>query len=225
MEVAGFSYNDNGMKLSEDDVFKLPTIIIQLVGADASGEVLPGHAKKIDPEYPHDVLIAIPPAHYIEYDSETKKYVGRFSTSESRGSVLGANTMRGHDIYFDISENGRIGIARSNCDYNALIGLDIQIEDKASGQQPRENDDYYESGNLSKLANPDTQDSSSMLTTLFDQIGNIGVAAIVCAVVIAVVVIKRVSDRRRAQYQAANLEKEHLNELQLDTEIQMGEIS
>eukprot|EP01083_Nonionella_stella_P127151 385150_1 len=154
-----------------------------------------------------------------------KKYVGRFSTSESRGSVLGANTMRGHDIYFDISENGRIGIARSNCDYNALIGLDIQIEDKASGQQPRENDDYYESGNLSKLANPDTQDSSSMLTTLFDQIGNIGVAAIVCAVVIAVVVIKRVSDRRRAQYQAANLEKEHLNELQLDTEIQMGEIS
>lgn len=76
-DVTGFSYNEDGMKLSEADVFKLPTIIIQLVGADGSGEVLPGHAKKIDPDHPHDVLIAIPPAHYIEYDSDEKKYVGR----------------------------------------------------------------------------------------------------------------------------------------------------
>lgn len=78
-EVAGFAYNEHGMKLSEDEVHKLPTILIQLVGAAGNNaeSPLPGHANLVDPDHPTDVLIAIPPAHYVEYDSDEKQYVGR----------------------------------------------------------------------------------------------------------------------------------------------------
>jgi hypothetical protein len=40
--------------------------------------------------------------------------------TEGSGSVLGANTIRGHDVYFDITERSRIGFAPSECDYIKL---------------------------------------------------------------------------------------------------------
>jgi len=40
-----------------------------------------------------DIVIAIPASHYMEFDSDTGKYVARFYTEESSGSVLGANAM------------------------------------------------------------------------------------------------------------------------------------
>jgi len=235
-EVAGFAYNEHGMKLSEDEVHKLPTILLQLVGAvgQSAESVLPGHANFVDPEHPTDVLIAIPPAHYVEYDSDTKKYVGRFSTTESRGSVFGANSMRGHDVYFDIPENSRIGFATSDCDYRALIGLDIAIEDKASGheQNPNDGDYYQESEGLSKMENPGGEDdlnggdgSGLSPGDLFQSVGvaEVGIVAAVVGAVFAV--YKIVSNRRRAQMEAVNLEQEHLKELHLDTEIQMTELA
>ena len=42
-------------------------------------------------------------------------------TTERQGTVLGANFMAGHDILFDIPENGKIGIAGSDCNYGNLI--------------------------------------------------------------------------------------------------------
>ena len=63
--------------------------------------------------------------------------------------------MRGHDVYFDIPENNRIGFSVSDCDYNSLIGMDIFAESKASGQEQRGgSDDYYEE-ELSKLETPE----------------------------------------------------------------------
>ena len=107
------------MKLTDTQVQTLPTILVQLVGIPQSSEPgTPGLTHKIDTEHPDDILIAIPPAHYVEYDKDNEKYVGRFSVDEGRGSAIGANTMRGHDVFFDIPENNRIGFAVSNCDYN-----------------------------------------------------------------------------------------------------------
>ena len=56
----------------------------------------------------------------MEYDPANDKYTARFYVNEKSGSVLGANTMMGHDVLFDV-DNDRIGWAESNCDYTALI--------------------------------------------------------------------------------------------------------
>mmetsp|Transcript_6118 Transcript_6118/g.7561 ORF Transcript_6118/g.7561 Transcript_6118/m.7561 type:complete len:655 (+) Transcript_6118:166-2130(+) len=132
-EVAGFDYAESGMKLSEEQVYQLPTIVLQLEGHEddnkAMSEGTPGLARAVDQQHPNDILIVIPPAHYIEYDTDHKKYVGRFSMTESSGSVLGANTIRGHDVYFDITESNRIGFAPSDCDYYGLVNSDDDEDD------------------------------------------------------------------------------------------------
>ena len=90
-KVVGFEYNSGGMKLTEEQVYKLPTIIIQLKGHEEANEALMedkdeekrgsgyviGLAGRIDKKFPTDILIAIPPAHYIEFDTDHDKYVGR----------------------------------------------------------------------------------------------------------------------------------------------------
>ena len=79
-QVAGFDYIESGMKLSDDQVNKLPTIVVQLEGHQKNVDVArdtPGLAGAIDDENPTDILIVIPPSHYIEYDTDHKKFVGR----------------------------------------------------------------------------------------------------------------------------------------------------
>ena len=86
-KVTGFDYFENGMQLTEKQVANLPTIIIQLKGHEDENQALagygedsvevPGLAGVVDKEHPFDILIAIPPAHYVEYDTDRKKYVGR----------------------------------------------------------------------------------------------------------------------------------------------------
>ena len=43
----------------------------------------------------------------------------RFSMTE------GANTICGHDVYFDITESNRIGFAPSDCDYYGFVNSDL----------------------------------------------------------------------------------------------------
>ena len=82
-QVVGYAYSENGMYLNDEQVSKLPTIIIQLNGRVEENEKLgdwrdiKGLAGVLDEENPYDILIAIPPAHYVEYDTDHKKYVGR----------------------------------------------------------------------------------------------------------------------------------------------------
>jgi hypothetical protein len=45
----------------------------------------------------------------------TKELVNRIYVDEPHGAVLGANTMFGHDIFFDTQGN-RVGLARADCD-------------------------------------------------------------------------------------------------------------
>eukprot|EP00979_Chaetoceros_neogracilis_P005789 scaffold1094_cov241-Chaetoceros_neogracile.AAC.2 len=230
--VTGFSYNENGMTLTEEEVNKLPTILIQLegvVGTDSIG----GLAYKIDPQNPGDVLLAIPPAHYIEYDTGSKHYIGRFSMSEGRGSVIGANTMRGHDVFFDIPSSGSIGFAESDCDYSRLSGLTVPevvtepSDSKGQSISTDDDDEYYETEN-SKLAKDVIQPSSTSESkhSCDDKCtrGAIGFGFVAGAIVIFAV-YKKVVNRHRAMYGKAITETEHLNDLVLDTEIQLTEIS
>jgi len=231
-EATGFSYNESGMNLSEEQVEKLPTILLQLEGVIGSSDAIGGLAGKIDPDYPNDILLAVPPAHYVEYDSDRKHYVGRFSMTEGRGSVIGANTMRGHDVFFDIPTGGRIGFAESDCDYRSLIGLDVpEVVNDASGNKGEpadtDGDDYYETEN-SKLEKdvmePNVIDRPKNSCDGHCKNSAIGFGLVAGAFVIFAA-YKKVVNRNRAMYQQAIEENEHLNDLVLDTEIQLTEIS
>jgi Eukaryotic aspartyl protease len=128
-EMTGKTYNNDAIELTEKELNELPTIIFQLQGLTELNEKLANESKDgpivglagdLDPDHPYDVLLAMPPSHYMEYDNDIKKYVPRFYTDEGRGSVLGANVMMGHNIVFD-QVNGRLGIAESHCDYSSLV--------------------------------------------------------------------------------------------------------
>jgi hypothetical protein len=125
--LTGKKYSHQALKMTKEELNSLPTIIIQMVGDETMNKQVRGDkanvvglADVIDPEHPNDVILAIPPSHYFEYDDEDDNYVGRFYTDEGSGSVLGANSMMGHDIFFDV-DNHRVGFAESTCDYTALV--------------------------------------------------------------------------------------------------------
>jgi hypothetical protein len=123
-ELSGHAY----VSLSEEELHALPTILIQLAGDNVMNQQLypaksasiSGLAGTLDPDHPYDVLLAIPPSHYMEYDDQANKYVARFYTDGEAGSILGANAMMGHDVLFDLDDK-RIGWAESDCNYHELI--------------------------------------------------------------------------------------------------------
>ncbi|KAL7493349.1 hypothetical protein ACHAWT_003189 [Skeletonema menzelii] len=129
-QITGKDYSHSGMKLTQEELESLPTIIIVIQGFDGPdvgdepfGEPndVPGWAgEALSPSFPKDVVLSIPASHYMEYDPEKESYVARFYTEEGSGSVLGANAMMGHDVYFDIPR-GRVGFAESDCDYTKLL--------------------------------------------------------------------------------------------------------
>lgn len=112
---------DQALYLSDEDLLAMPTILIQLRGwtSGIQDEIAVGLAGGLDPKNPNDVLVAIPPTHYMEYSEKTRKYSPRIFFTEEEGGVLGANFMMGHNIFFD-DENKRLGFAESTCEYSAV---------------------------------------------------------------------------------------------------------
>jgi len=128
-ELTGNDYNHSPISITDAEIAALPTIILVLSAYDGSAvgdepkgnpDDVPGYAGTTGIGNPRDVVLAIPAAHYLEYDPDIGKYVPRFYTDEGGGSVLGANAMMGHDVFFDNSIK-RIGFAESNCDYTSLL--------------------------------------------------------------------------------------------------------
>lgn len=126
-ELTGKAYSYAEMSLTHEELLVLPTILIQLSGDSQMNQQLypdhddaPGLAGEMDPANPYDVILAIPATHYMEYNAQRGTYKSRFSVKESGGSLLGANAIMGHDVYFDVQHN-RIGWAESECDYHGLI--------------------------------------------------------------------------------------------------------
>ncbi|CAJ1959392.1 unnamed protein product [Cylindrotheca closterium] len=125
-QLTGKEYGgDKPEVLSAADLEKMPTVILQLVASsDENGDKdykTPGLAGAMDDSNPYDVLLAIPPSHYMEYDDEDETYTPRIFLDKSGETfTLGANAMMGHDVLFD-AENDRIGWAESSCNYTGLV--------------------------------------------------------------------------------------------------------
>ena len=112
----------------------LPTVILQLrskaaLNADNSDGLVKNSGSSFTGSG-DDILVAMPPSHYMEYNAKSKLYTPRIYFTESSGGVLGANFMQGHDVLFDWQE-GIVGFARSDCDYESLpleIGEDSNMD-------------------------------------------------------------------------------------------------
>ena len=106
---------------SSASVIFLSDDMINRLGLDPTQEL--GLAESFDPNNPLNVLLALPPAHYMERRScgGNNNDRGSFSMyvhfTKSSGVLLGANIMRGRDVVFDM-ENGRVGFAESDCDFD-----------------------------------------------------------------------------------------------------------
>lgn len=127
-QLAGREHTNKGMRLTDEELLALPTILFQLesdnpqvVNPDITDIYnTPGMAGALDPDHPSDIILAIPPSHYMEYDKTDGSYTSRFYPTERSGSVLGANAIMGHDVFFDV-DNDRIGWAESSCDYTSFL--------------------------------------------------------------------------------------------------------
>jgi len=125
-ELSGMVFNHTGFVVEPRELETLPTILIQLEGdlhlnkqlGDDPSKVL-GLAGDLDAYHPYDIILAIPPSHYMEMGS-SGKYVPRFYDNDSGGGVLGADAMMGHDVLFDV-DNQVVGWAESHCDYHSLV--------------------------------------------------------------------------------------------------------
>jgi Eukaryotic aspartyl protease len=231
-EMTGETYTNNPVDLTEEQLNALPTILFQLQGLsdineklakEVEGGSLVGLIGDLDPEHPYDVLLAMPPSHYMEYDSDIKKYVPRFYTDEGRGSVLGANVMMGHNIVFD-QVNGRLGIAESNCDYSSLVtslGFDWNpheeyspgspsAEDAKGHGDPAKDDDEDEDKKLAEMSEASSEAMGSHETASFcSGMGcKGGVIAAVVAVVVALVLKSRSKTNLGMQAVPYNMELE-----------------
>jgi hypothetical protein len=100
--ATGTEFVNKAIKMDKADMLKLPTITYSLAGG---------------------VDIDVLPEAYMEYSGAT--YTPRVYLDESSGAVLGANTMRDYEVFFD-EENRRVGFARSNCAFDALQEARVQ---------------------------------------------------------------------------------------------------
>ena len=123
-KVTGMAYSHTPISLTPEQLRELPTILIQCQSAsskkDASIEdydTIPGYTGSLDPSSPDDLLIAVPATSYMDFSPITRRYMSRLYFTENIGSVLGSNTMQGHNVVFDWG-NGRVGFSESSCAYD-----------------------------------------------------------------------------------------------------------
>ena len=102
--LSGKPFNHDKVQMSDEEIYAMPTLLLQLAGDQmmnqkvvdeyGGGDVnkIPTLAGNFDPENPLDVIVAVPPSHYMEGHLE-KKYTNRLYDTEEDGSTLGANGM------------------------------------------------------------------------------------------------------------------------------------
>ena len=159
----------------------------------------------------------------------------RFSLTEGSGSVLGANTIRGHDVFFDIPEASRIGFAPSDCDYFHLIGEgDDDIKDVETNKREVDGgDDYYAEDTQKDIdgepefpsdMNDDDilhPDSGMVFENKLQSPIFVGVASLAIVGLVSVMIVSVVRRCRNVSSLTSDeLERADLNDLHLDTEIE-----
>ena len=135
-KATGMEYSNFAIYLTQSQLKKLPTLLVQLQASGTVAEMAPhsnstvtsvgskpvlGHVGYLDPDHRSDVLLSIPATSYMEYSPTLKLYTSRLFFTESRGGVIGANSMQGHNVLFDW-QHGRIGFAHSSCSYDLIAG-------------------------------------------------------------------------------------------------------
>lgn len=138
-EVTGRVWPTSPVVLTEEELENLPTILFQFSQSASDGatedifnitgggseEGIVRLASMLDDKNPNDVLVAMPPSHYMMYDQEEKTYQSGIYLKKSSGSTLGANFMMGHDVHFDL-KNGRIGFAESeSCNFFDITSVKV----------------------------------------------------------------------------------------------------
>mmetsp|Transcript_13518 Transcript_13518/g.16387 ORF Transcript_13518/g.16387 Transcript_13518/m.16387 type:complete len:802 (+) Transcript_13518:145-2550(+) len=114
-----------------DDEFdideELPTIVIQFRGAtnvteyDIDDEHQWGLAGHLDDTSPYDTILEIPPTQYLTFSKYKHTIVPKVHLDDTEGfGVLGANSMVGYDVLFDM-DNNRVGFAKSDCNPDDLV--------------------------------------------------------------------------------------------------------
>ncbi len=141
-DATGWGYDNEPSQLTPDQVRSLPTILVVMRGHagsnaasianDAVGmtRAHPGMFESngdasdgVGPVSDVDVVVAIPPDHYMEESSRSPgTYTSRVYFTERRyaQSILGSNFLMGHEVLFD-NGSGRIGFAESHCDYSRYV--------------------------------------------------------------------------------------------------------
>jgi hypothetical protein len=157
--MVGEAYTHDDVKLTEAELLARPTILIQLAGDVSMNEKLGaqtlGLAGSLDPDHPFDVILAVPASHYYEYDLETDTYTARFYPDEGGGNVIGANSMMGHDVFFEV-DSDRIGWSESSCNYPALVQPFLDSGDLVPADTSREQGPG--SGEPGTSQNPDSSE-------------------------------------------------------------------
>ncbi|CAH0481060.1 unnamed protein product [Peronospora belbahrii] len=98
--AGGRDYSEKVMKLSQDELARLPVISIVLSGMKGDGS--------------DDIQLDVPASKYLISSHDGVSYYGNLHFSERSGGVLGASVMIGLDVIFD-AENQRVGFAESHC--------------------------------------------------------------------------------------------------------------
>jgi Xylanase inhibitor N-terminal len=172
-ELTGEYYGHSFTRFTPEQLAQQPTILFQLSGDEilnqavldrsATGSVV-GLAGDLDPDHPFDIILAIPPEHYYEYDPIIDGYVARFYIDEDSGGVLGANAMMGHDVYFDIG-GLRIGWAESTCNYTMLTNSTVSRFNsyKDTGEISGSNADEI---NSTETAEPNSSGSANNIKSI-----------------------------------------------------------
>jgi len=122
-KIVGARFNNSPQSLTEEEVLQLPTILFQLEATANEDPTSEGLAGSLDDKNPYDIIVAMPPTHYMEYSAKEEKYTARIYFDEGRGGVLGANFMMGHEIFFDV-EGQRLGFSESSCDFATVAAVE-----------------------------------------------------------------------------------------------------
>ena len=156
------TYHNNAIEMTPEQMKSLPTILIVLQGHPSNDdgstaigmtrsheamfkEVVVEGEDSLEAVSDSDVIVAIPPTHYMEEShQEPGKYTARVYFTERFGaqSILGSNILMGHEVNFDVGR-GRIGIAESHCNYETYVQeRDAQLQqgggEGAGGQQEQQ---------------------------------------------------------------------------------------
>ena len=124
LHIVGLPFVPAGIMLKKEDYFRFPTLFIQFE-TDSIAETIscdiPGFVGRHDRIHPYDVLLAIPPEHYVVYDEMTGMYkpILGFHAGVTK---IGWRVLTNHDVVFDL-ENDRIGFAeRKACAPSLVLG-------------------------------------------------------------------------------------------------------